>query len=452
MLRCLRSNPRPCRQDRSLRRVWPVACVAIFTGVGGCSADVTRFNGTGLGASNTTTGSIGRDYEAPTSTLSEQTPSREYAAIGLNASRTPVSRSAIPYASDDSRPSASSPPSVLNSDRNTLSRRTRVADATPYGDDRTLTDAGTAVGTVIVRRGDTLYGIARANNVSVGALKQANGLTSNTIQPGQALSLPGSANAITGSASRNVPVRTQQPSYTQTTSGTSADRYTVQPGDSLYRISRQTGVSVAALQQINGITDVRSLQPGQVLALRSGGQDQYAAPRQRTVTVQPRTNTRTRSDISSDQAPRAGDQYVMVNPTTPRTKTPATRSVSGFRWPARGRILYGFGPRPDGSHNDGIDIEVPMGSDIRAAADGVVAYADDELEAYGNLVLIRHDNGWVSAYAHADKMLVKRGDTIKRGQVIAKAGKTGAVDRPTLHFELREGAKPVNPIPHLPRG
>ena len=114
-----------------------------------------------------------------------------------------------------------------------------------------------------------------------------------------------------------------------------------------------------------------------------------------------------------------------------------------------GRVLAGFGKRPDGTHNDGINLAVPQGTDIHAAEGGRVAYAGNELKGYGNLILIRHDNGWVSAYAHSDQILVKRDDIIKRGQVIARAGKTGTVDQPQVHFELRQGAKPIDPLPHL---
>ena len=116
-----------------------------------------------------------------------------------------------------------------------------------------------------------------------------------------------------------------------------------------------------------------------------------------------------------------------------------------------GEVIAAFGKRPDGTHNDGINIAVPQGTEVHAAESGRVAYAGNELKGYGNLVLIRHDNGWVSAYAHADQILVKRDDVVRRGQVIAKAGKTGTVDQPQLHFELRQGAKPVDPLPHMER-
>ncbi|KAB2850741.1 MAG: M23 family metallopeptidase, partial [Hyphomicrobiaceae bacterium] len=124
-------------------------------------------------------------------------------------------------------------------------------------------------------------------------------------------------------------------------------------------------------------------------------------------------------------------------------------SSTGFRWPVKGKIIGKFGPRNDGSHNDGIDIAVPLGTEVVAAEDGVIAYAGNELKGYGNLILIRHDDNWVSAYAHNEQMLVKRGDKVKRGQVIAKAGKSGNIDHPVVHFELRQGSKPVDPTKHL---
>jgi murein DD-endopeptidase MepM/ murein hydrolase activator NlpD len=115
----------------------------------------------------------------------------------------------------------------------------------------------------------------------------------------------------------------------------------------------------------------------------------------------------------------------------------------------KGRVIAGFGPKTGGAQNDGINLAVPEGTPVKAADDGVVAYAGNELKGYGNLVLIRHANGFVSAYAHASELLVKRGDTIKRGQVIAHAGQTGNVTSPQLHFEIRKGSTPVDPAQYL---
>jgi murein DD-endopeptidase MepM/ murein hydrolase activator NlpD len=124
-------------------------------------------------------------------------------------------------------------------------------------------------------------------------------------------------------------------------------------------------------------------------------------------------------------------------------------SKPAFGWPARGRVIADYGKRDDGTKNDGINIALPQGADIQAAGDGRVAYTGSEIKGYGNLILIRHDNGWVSAYAHNEKILVQRDDVVKRGQVIAKAGKSGDVTETQLHFELRQGAKPTNPLQYL---
>jgi murein DD-endopeptidase MepM/ murein hydrolase activator NlpD len=137
-----------------------------------------------------------------------------------------------------------------------------------------------------------------------------------------------------------------------------------------------------------------------------------------------------------------------VSPTAAVEDT-AKAGPPSFRWPVRGRIIAGFGPKPNGQQNDGINLSVPEGTPIKAAEDGVVAYAGNELKGYGNLVLVRHPNGFVTAYAHASELLVKRGDTIKRGQTIAKAGQTGTVSSPQVHFEIRKGSSPVDPTQYL---
>lgn len=125
----------------------------------------------------------------------------------------------------------------------------------------------------------------------------------------------------------------------------------------------------------------------------------------------------------------------------------AAATDGGFRWPAKGRIIQGFGPG-----SEGINIALPEGTPVKAVENGVVAYAGNELKGYGNLVLIRHDNGYVSAYANNGELKVKRGETVKRGQPIATSGQTGNVSSPQLHFELRKGSTPVDPMPYLSGG
>jgi murein DD-endopeptidase MepM/ murein hydrolase activator NlpD len=141
-----------------------------------------------------------------------------------------------------------------------------------------------------------------------------------------------------------------------------------------------------------------------------------------------------------------------VEPGGGETKVPLTGAqadASGvepeFRWPARGRIIQGF----KAGGNDGINISVPAGTSVRAAENGVVVYAGDGLKGYGNLILIKHPNGFVTAYGNNAELEVKRGETVKRGQVIAKSGDTGNVNSPQLHFELRKGSTPVDPTNYL---
>ncbi len=118
---------------------------------------------------------------------------------------------------------------------------------------------------------------------------------------------------------------------------------------------------------------------------------------------------------------------------------------SHFPWPVRGRVLAGYGATAGGSRNDGINIAAPRGTPVTAVDGGTVAYAGNELRGYGNLVLIKHSNGWITAYAHCEELLVKRGDTVSPGQAIARVGATGGVSEPQLHFELRRGKHAVDP-------
>ena len=134
----------------------------------------------------------------------------------------------------------------------------------------------------------------------------------------------------------------------------------------------------------------------------------------------------------------------------PAIPAPQARSASGFQWPLDGRVVSRFGPKSDGRHNDGVNIAADAGTDVVAADNGVVAYAGNELRGYGNLVLIRHDGDWVTAYGHAGQLLVSRGDRVRAGQRIATVGTTGSVTSPQLHFEIRRGAVAVDPLDHLP--
>lgn len=134
----------------------------------------------------------------------------------------------------------------------------------------------------------------------------------------------------------------------------------------------------------------------------------------------------------------------------PSSAAPPPRAGRRFQWPVAGEVVSTYGPKPDGLHNDGINIAAPAGTPVVAAENGVVAYAGNELRGYGNLLLIRHADGWVTAYAHTARILVQRGDQVRAGQQIATVGTSGSVGAPQLHFEIRQGTQAINPLEQLP--
>ena len=232
----------------------------------------------------------------------------------------------------------------------------------------------------------------------------------------------------------------------------------VQSGDTAWNISQHYGITVDQLAAANGGSTTvqigqRLVIPGADGAPQEGVQ--VASLNPADVPAPPPAAPAPRAPIAAAPTPQPVQQAAIapqtgnagsLAPLAPQTSTAATE---GFRWPVRGRIISGFGKKPNGERNDGINLAVPEGTSVKAAEDGTVIYAGNELKSYGNLVLIRHANGWVSAYAHNSKLEVKRGDQVKRGQVIALSGMSGGVTTPQVHFELRKDAAPVDPLQHL---
>jgi len=240
--------------------------------------------------------------------------------------------------------------------------------------------------------------------------------------------------------------------------------HTVQAGDTAWNISQRYGVSVDELIAANGGSATVKL--GQRIAIPGGS----GGPNVQLASLNPQAAPLPAPAAPTPAIPQAaafapqtppiasaepvGQQLAAVAPQTGAAAAlapaaPKAAASSGFRWPVRGRVISGFGKKPDGERNDGINLAVPEGTAVKAAEDGTVIYAGNELKSYGNLVLIRHDDGWVSAYAHNSTLQVKRGDEVRRGQVIALSGMSGGVTTPQLHFELRKDATPVNPLQHL---
>ena len=157
---------------------------------------------------------------------------------------------------------------------------------------------------------------------------------------------------------------------------------------------------------------------------------------------------------ATSNSPATSQAVPTLKPVTPVVGVvpePQPRASSRFLWPVNGKVISSFGAKKGGLHNDGINIAAPRGAPVRAAENGIVAYAGNELRGFGNLLLIKHADGWTSAYAHNDQLLVRRGDRVRRGQIIARVGSTGSVTSPQLHFELREGSEAIDPVRLLAR-
>lgn len=222
----------------------------------------------------------------------------------------------------------------------------------------------------------------------------------------------------------------------------------VAQGETVYAISRRYDVSLAELVRLNEIGKPFTIVTGQTLLLPD---------EQRTAVATAAPETEASGD--ADYAPDARQQQDEPPPPVKRVVLPPSTNIphpselsgDGFLWPLEGKVLSAFGPKGKGLQNDGINILAPRGTPIMAAQNGVVAYRGNELRGFGNLILIKHDKGYMTAYAHASEILVERGAKVKRGQVIARVGNTGSVGDPQLHFEIRRGRKPVDPMRHLNR-
>ena len=336
---------------------------------------------------------------------------------------------------------------------------------------------------VTVGRGETIDTIARKYGVPASAIRETNGIAS--VRPGQRVVIPryvstsavppapyraaASATPYRAPAPAPAPYRAAEPAapYRAPAPHVAAadNAHVVQPGETLIGIARRYQLSQAALARANNLDPYAKLKVGDRITI-PGAAHRNVATRQAPAHVPQQVAARSQSPVRAvypRPAPAPAVEKVatvpaqnarMVTP-APETTESATKTAEpaggmpSFRWPVKGRIIAGFGQRPNGTQNDGINLAVPEGTPIKAAESGVVAYAGNELKGYGNLVLIRHANGFVSAYANASELLVKRGDAVKRGQVIAHAGQTGNVTSPQLHFEIRKGSTPVDPTKYL---
>lgn len=219
--------------------------------------------------------------------------------------------------------------------------------------------------------------------------------------------------------------------------------HTVKRGESGISIARAYGVEWSKVAAANKLKPPYTIEVGDKLLLPSKQQVAVMSIEQRAAAF--------KIDIddlitgAEPAAPKVASAKRALRP-LPAVGGPAPR----FDWPLDGKVLAGFGAKPGGRYNDGVDLKARLDEPVRAAADGVVAYAGNALAGFGNLILVKHADGWVSAYGHNAAMLVTRGARVAKGQVIARAGATGSVTEPQLHFELRKGRMAVDPQKLLP--
>ena len=477
------------RAIRSRYRVLSqAAAIALVAGMGAaCSGDVTRFSQP-----------VFKNPFKRTARVEQPSPPSDvgYASNGYDRnsfdppSRNSVARVDLPPPSDYGAVNRNYDPPV---DRYEPNR--------DYASAPEASRSGNGI-TIRVGTGDTLSSISRRYGVPMSTIARANDIYDpSRVQSGQRLYIPGasedtsrydvanvdSRNFGSNSASRagrtapgpsilgTIPA---SPDDRYTADATVGDRHVVGSGETLGGIAAQYGVSRGDLMAANGINDPNLIREGQRLVIPGSGRSSNrmvasldGAPRVARAEVERdayRGDNYGNDNYANDYEPQPRETSSLPRYRDPVDgpagyTPPAARddvaaldpadkgSVDGqqFRWPVRGRIISGFGAKPNGERNDGINLAVPEGTAVKAAEGGTVIYAGNEIAGYGNLILVRHAGGWVTAYAHASDMLVRRGDTVRRGQTIAHAGATGSVNSPQLHFELRRGSNPVNPMDYM---
>lgn len=218
--------------------------------------------------------------------------------------------------------------------------------------------------------------------------------------------------------------------------------HTIEKGQTLWRIAKAYDVDIQDVAEFNDITDMTQIKEGQKLFIPGAPRILNVEPYKPAVNGEPKTEeTKNMEKKSALQA----KHQVMVEGTIGRIVVEKWR----FLWPVKGNVVSSFGVR-SGKKYDGIDIAAPTGTPVFAAAEGEVIYSDNGVRSYGNIVMLKHKQGFITLYAHNQENLVKAGDTVKKGDVIAKVGNTGNVPSPRLHFEVRKDRKPRNPLFFLP--
>ena len=427
-----------------------LASAALAVMLAACSSSVERFADNPSNADPVYTASVPKAKKAPSYVASNDDTivSRPLAKASVNQPK--YANNTYKYGNGYKKPAYKQP---------TYQAEAPIDEQPAYNGTAMNTPAIPKGGTVRVEQGMTLYSIAKANGVSVAQLAAANRISAPySVSTGRVLRIPGVAQAKAPKG-RYVPeadVASSEDISTPAKHVTAGGAHTVAGGETLFSLGRKYGVSPYTIADLNGLPHDKALNIGQSVRI-PGGNGRIIAAKQSVVDesqaiaanddqpqiVDTPKNLAAKQSLAAEEIPAAAPVQKQV------AELNANPTVGSMRWPVKGKIISEYGSKPNGLKNEGINIAVPEGTGIRAAESGVVAYAGNELKGYGNLVLIRHEGGWVTAYAHAKELFVKRGDAVKRGDVIAKAGQTGSVSSPQLHFEVRKGATAMDPMKFL---
>jgi murein DD-endopeptidase MepM/ murein hydrolase activator NlpD len=489
----------------NVRQLTRIALLGATAGLlAGCSSEVTRFAEAPGAVDPTPTGTA----LIPSAPVGQETfqsgssrpliPSSPIRSSGIQSSPLP--------APNPSYAVRSTPNPTLPSLPSSSKATTRVGEATSTIQNRAGATAGnwSAIGgtPVTVAKGESLSTLSDRYGVPQDVLLKTNGMTSSQVQPGARMVIPVYSTAGTATASpvRQTIAKVETPKAVETVRQVAK----VEPKAEVAKTAKESlrftrgAEPAAAKAEVKKVVETAKVPAAKAALGKPEAKKEVAKVETKKVEAKPevkkvdakaeqaakdklaqdklaKEKAAKEAKIAADKAakdkadkqkvtkveaaPVETKKPVKTDPTPTATlpKEPAKEvakekeevasasDTPEFRWPARGRVIQGF----KAGSNDGINISVPEGTSVKAAESGVVAYAGSELKGYGNLVLIRHPNGFVSAYAHNGEIEVKRGDVVKRGQTIAKSGQTGNVSSPQLHFELRKGSTPVDPTGYL---
>lgn len=300
-------------------------------------------------------------------------------------------------------------------------------------------------GTYVVAANDTLSGIARKTGVPFSTLARINNLSAPyVVRVGQKLKLPGDApDAAVASGGGGAPTAVPPSDVARPVAVASLPPPAAAPSE------KGSSASYTSLAERENRAQAAAVIPPPPPP-PAAAQSQAAQPSSVPSSAPAMSASASSAAVPAEQ--RAASTQVAAASPAPVPPAPPAGSGKSFIWPVHGTLLAEFGSTGKGQHNDGINIAVPRGTPVVAAQDGVVAYSGNELRGFGNLLLIKHADGWMTAYAHNDTLLVKRGETVRRGQQIATAGDSGGVSQPQVHFEVRQGTRAVDPMTFLGGG